>query len=60
MIKKILDLGSVQMLTREEQKRIKGGDDEFITCPCQDGTRVIVPSTMSCEEAELLYCITDM
>lgn len=60
MIKKILNLENVQMLTREEQKKIKGGDDEHIICPCQDGTKVIVLSTMSCEEAELLYCFTDM
>lgn len=61
MKKRILNLDNVQLLTREEQKKIKGsGDDEYITCPCPNGSSVIVLSTITCVEAEALYCPTDM
>lgn len=60
MLKKILSLHGTNVLSKEAQKAIKGGDEEYITCPCPNGTRVIVLSTVTCEEAEVLYCSTDM
>ena len=61
MKKRLLDLGNVQLLTKEEQKRIKGkGDEEYITCDCPNGSTVIVLSTITCPVAEVLYCPQDM
>lgn len=57
MKKRLLNLGNVQILTKEEQKKIKGkGDEEYITCPCPNGPSVVVLSTVTCPVAEELYC----
>jgi hypothetical protein len=61
MRKRILNLANAQILSRNEQKEITGrGDDEFITCPCPNGSSIIVAAAITCAVAEPLYCPTDM